>query len=295
MSSVRFQPLRVAFTCADPSQVQMPVAELLAALPASPLLTYTDAEGADLRVELLPDAIYHFYRRGEEVALAAFRIPVKKLQALPRKLVRLLEHVATFGNLLNLRPASDALSSVLEVEFLLLEAPATNSAPAEVSPLPRDPQGQVQIQAGRNLAIAVRNRAPTPIHVYVTVFDERQYSVGLVYPYQPDLPARLRPNETLLIGSGPRYLLQMQLPEEMETAVDRFKIWVSGGSMQPGIMVMPPLGQRLEPPSEDPYGAGSRLDRDVRLAILGKSGSTPMPAFVEDPWWCVEQVVKIVA
>lgn len=295
MSSIRFQPLRVAFTCADPSQVQMPVADLLAALPASPLLTYTDPEAADLRVELLPDATYHFYRRGEEVALAAFRIPVKKLLALPRKLVRLLEHVAAFGNLLNLQPASDALSSILEVEFLQLETPASSSAPAEVSPLPRDPQGKVQIQAGRNLAIALRNRAPTPVHVYVTVFDERRYSVDLVYPYQPDLPARLRPNESLLIGSGPRYLLQMQLPEGTDVAVDRFKIWVSSTSMQPGIMVMPPLGQRLEPPSEDPYGAGSRLDREVRLAILGKAGSTPMPAFAEDPWWCTEQAVKIVA
>jgi len=183
----------------------------------------------------------------------------------------------------------------LEVEFLQLETPASSSAPAEVSPLPRDPQGKVQIQAGRNLAIALRNRAPTPVHVYVTVFDERRYSVDLVYPYQPDLPARLRPNESLLIGSGPRYLLQMQLPEGTNVAVDHFKIWVSGTSMQPGIMVMPPLGQRLEPPSEDPYGAGSRLDREVRLAVLGKAGSTPMPAFAEDPWWCMEQAVKIVA
>ncbi|MFS8810831.1 hypothetical protein NW814_09910 [Synechococcus sp. R65.1] len=295
MSSFRFQPLRVAFTCADPSQAQMPVAELLAALPASPLLAYTEPETAALRVEMLPDATYYFYRRGEDVALAAFRIPVKKLQALPRKLVRLLEHVAAFDNLLNLQPASDALSNVLEVEFLQLETPASGSRPAEVRPLPRDPQGQLQIQAGRNLAIALRNRALTPVHVYVTVFDERQCSVGLVYPYQPDSPARLRPSESVLVGSGPRYLLQMQLPEEAETAVDRFKIWVSATGMQPGIMAMPPLGQRLEPPSEDPYGSGSRLDREVRLAILGKAGSTPMPAFAEDPWWCMEQAVKIVA
>ncbi len=295
MSAVQFQPLRVAFTCADPSQAQMPVAELLAALPASPLLTYTDPAAADLRVEMLPDAIYHFYRREEEVALAAFRIPVKRPQALPRKLVRLLEHVAAFDNLLNLQPASDALSSVLEVEFLQLETPASGSTPAQVSPLPRDPQGQLQIQAGRNLAIALRNRALTPIHVYVTVFDERQYSVSLVFPYQPDFPARLRPKESVLVGSGPRYLLQMQLPEGADMAVDRFKIWVSSTGMQPGIMEMPPLGQRLEPPSEDPYGAGSRLDREVRLAILGKAGSTPMPGFAEDPWWCMEQPVKIVA
>jgi hypothetical protein len=182
------------------------------------------------------------------VALAAFRIPVKKLQALPRKLVRLLEHVAAFDNLLNLQPASDALSNVLEVEFLQLETPASGSRPAEVRPLPRDPQGQLQIQAGRNLAIALHNKALTPVHVYVTVFDERQCSVGLVYPYQPDFPTRLRPSESVLVGSGPRYLLQMQLPEGAETAVDRFKIWVSTTGMQPGIMAMPPLGQRLEPP-----------------------------------------------
>jgi hypothetical protein len=273
----------------------MPISDLMAAFPPSPLLKLTDPEAADLRVELLPNAIYHFYRRGEDSALVAFRIPVKKLQALPRKLLRLLEHVAAFGNLLQLRPPSEALSSVLEVEFLQLESPASRSAAAEVSPLGRDDQGQVQIQAGRNLAIALKNNAPTPVHVYTVVLDERQYSVDLVYPYQPDLPARLRPNETLLIGSGPRYLLQMQLPEGMDMAVDRFKIWVSGGSMQPGIMVMPPLGQRLEPASEDPYGTGSRLDRDIRLAILGKSGNTPLPAFVEDPWWCLEQAVQIVA
>lgn len=294
-SSVGFQPLSVAFTCGDPSRVQMPIADLLAAFPPSPLLKLTDPEAADLRVELLPDAIYHFYRRGEDSALVAFRIPVKKLQALPRKLLRLLEHVAAFGNLLQLRPPSEALSSVLEVEFLQLETPASRSAAAEVSPLVRNEQGQVQIQAGRNLAIALKNNAPTPVHVYAIALDERQYSVDLVYPYQSDLPARLRPNETLLIGSGPRYLLQMQLPEGLDMAVDRFKIWVSGSSMQPGVMVMPPLGQRLEPASEDPYGAGSRLDRDIRLAILGKSGNTPLPAFVEDPWWCLEQAVQIVA
>ncbi|MEN9202191.1 MAG: hypothetical protein Q6K80_06500 [Thermostichus sp. DG_1_6_bins_120] len=291
--SAGFQPLSVAFTCRDPSQVQMPVADLLAALPPSPLLKLTEPQVADLRVELLPDAIYHFYWQGETSARVAFRIPVKKLQALPRKLLRLLEHVAAFNNLLRLRPPSDALSSVLSVEFLQLETPASRSAAAEVSPLPRNEQGQVQISAGRNLAIALKNNAPTPVHVYAVVFDERQYSVDLVYPYQPDLPARLRPNETLLIGAGPRYLLQMQLPAGLSTAVDRFKIWVSGGSIQPGVMILPPLGQRLEPPSEDPYGTGSRLDRDIRLAILGKSGNTPLPAFVEDPWWCLEQAIQI--
>ncbi|MGQ9838129.1 MAG: hypothetical protein ACUVRV_09215 [Cyanobacteriota bacterium] len=295
ISSVGFQPLSVAFTCGDPSQVQMPISDLLAAFPPSPLLRLTDPEAADLRVELLPNGIYHFYRRGEDSALVAFRIPVKRLQALPRKLLRLLEHIAAFSNLLQLRPPSDALSSVLEVEFLQLETPASRLAAAEVSPLKRDDQGQVQIQAGRNLAIALKNKAPTPVYVYAIVLDEQQYSVDLVYPYQPDLPARLQPNQALLIGSGPRYLLQMQLPEGMDMAVDRFKIWVSGSSIQPGVMVMPPLGQRLEPPSEDPYGAGSRLDRDIRLAILGKSGHTPLPAFVEDPWWCLEQAVQIVA
>lgn len=294
-ASVGFQPLSVAFTCKDPSQVPMPISELIATFPPSPLLQLTDPEAADVRVELLPNGIYHFYRRGEDSALVAFRIPVKRPQALPRKLLRLLEHVAAFSNLLQLRPPSDALSSVLKVEFLQLETPASRSKAAEVSPLVRNEQGQLQIQAGRNLAIAVKNNAPTPVYVYAIVLDERQYSVDLVYPYQPDLPARLRPNETLLIGSGPRYLLQMQLLEGTDMAVDRFKIWVSGSSMQPGVMVMPPLGQRLEPPSEDPYGTGSRLDRDIRLAILGKSGSTPLPPFAEDPWWCLEQAVQIVA
>jgi len=60
MSSFRFQPLRVAFTCADPSQVPISVDELVAALPASPLLAYTEPETAALRVEMLPDATYYF-------------------------------------------------------------------------------------------------------------------------------------------------------------------------------------------------------------------------------------------
>jgi hypothetical protein len=141
--------------------------------------------------------------------------------------------------------------------------------------------------------VALTNLAPTPIYVYLIALNNQQHSCSLLYPYQKDLPARLRPNETLLIGSGPKFLLQMQLPEGDSSSTDIFKLFVSGKTIEPSVLQLPSLGQKIDPIT-DPYGAGSRLDRDLRKIMLGLVGSTPLPDFVEDPWWCQQQSIRIV-
>ncbi|MDX2271764.1 MAG: hypothetical protein NW237_07420 [Cyanobacteriota bacterium] len=287
--------LQVAFTLAADVTPDIPLPELAAASLDSPLLTLAPSEtSADMRVEVQANSVYRFYPQGQAVAMAAFRIPFKRSQAVPRKVQRILEQIAAYRNLGQLTPPTDALSNALKVEFLQLVSPATRQTAPEVAPLASHHSGEKLLRAGEYLAIAVTNLTPTPLYVYTIVMEGREQKVSLVYPYQPDQPARLRPDETLLMGAGPKYLIQMALPEGETSSSDLFKLWVSGSSIQPGVMIMPPLGQRLDPPS-DPYGTGSRLDRDLRRALLGKVGSTAFPPFVSDPWWTEQQQVRVQA
>jgi hypothetical protein len=288
------QPLSVFFNQNQAASQEIPLDLLVTAVDQSPLLQLApDPASADLRVEAEGDAVYRLYVAGETLALAVFRIPVKKVQALPRKLERILEHIAAYRNLLNLQPATPALSSVIKLEFLQLLEPATRQRAATVTPLPINAAGEVEIHSGQTLAVALTNLAPTPIYVYLIALNNQQHSCSLLYPYQKDLPARLRPHETLLIGSGPKFLLQMQLPEGDYSSTDIFKLFVSGKTIEPSVLQLPSLGQKIDPIT-DPYGAGSRLDRDLRKIMLGLVGSTPLPDFVEDPWWCQQQSIRIV-
>ncbi len=288
-------PLTVALTEAE--QADLPVAgdELMAALVQSPLVEAAqDPDSADLKIVAQSNAVFRFYQAGQTVAISAFRIPVKRAQALPKKLQRIVEHIAAYTNLEALRPQTDALRNAIKVEFLELLEPAKRNSTAEVARLPITDTGDTKIQGGKMLAIALTNQTQSAFNCYVTVSDPRQLSSTLVFPYQPSLPAKLRPGEAVLIGGGPQYFLEMELPEEATLSTDIFRVWVSGTTIQPGILVLPTLGQPLTV-TTDPYGSGSRLDRDLRQALSGQIGTTPIPEFTLDPWWCQKQVVQIVA
>lgn len=291
---VTVQPLKVAFSRAEDADCPVTNSELIRALQESSVIAAAEtSETADLRVEIQANSVYRFYRQGGSTAIAAFRIPFKKPRAIPIKLLRLLEHVAAFSNLQNLQAPNEALQNAVKVDYLRLLEPATRRRAAEVAPLKLNQAGEYTLESGQRLAIALNNQALSLLHVYLIAMDTRQQSVSLIYPYQTDLPAKLRSNETLLIGSGPDYLLEMRLPDGETTSSDLFKLWISTNPIQPGVMIMPPLGQRQEVPT-DPYGTGSRLDRDLRRAIIGKSGSTPLPNFTDSLWWCQQQVIRVV-
>lgn len=291
MTTVR--PLTVTFSRGEDAECPVSDQELILALKESAIVTPAeDPDSAALRVQIEANSVYKFYRKEQPSAIAAFRIPFKKPRAIPMKLLRLLEHVAAFGNLLDLQPPNEALANAVKVDFLRLLEPATRRKAAEVAPLTLNEAQEYVLKSGQQLAIALNNQALTVMHVYLIAMDTRQQSVNLIYPYQPDFPARLRPSETLLIGSGPDYLLDMQLSEGETSSADLFKLWITSNPIQPGVMIMPPLGQRQEVPT-DPYGTGSRLDRDLRRAIMGKTGSTPFPNFTDSLWWCQQQVVRV--
>jgi hypothetical protein len=283
----------VFFTKAEGMQEEVTLSDLIDSLQESPLLTLAaDPEIADLKVVAYDNAVFRFFQAGNPVAVAAFRIPVKKARALPQKLLRILEQMAAYRNLYTLKPATDILKNSTKIEFLRLVVPATRRRAAEVAPLNRNEADEILLKSGENLAISVSNLTSTPLYCYVVVLDPRQQSVSLVYPYKLDQPAKLRPDETILIGSGPDYQVEMQLPEAEPVATDIFQVWISTSSIQPAILLMPPLGQRVDIPT-DPYGSGSRLDRELRQAILGKVGSAPIPNFNADPWWSQKQTIRV--
>jgi hypothetical protein len=273
-------------------QQEIPLPDLERAVAQSPLLSLAeDPQSADLRVEAFPEGIFRFYGRGEANALAAVKIPVKRPQALPRKLQSLLEHMAAYTNLQRLQPPKPFLGESIKVEFFRLVTPASPTTPPEVAPVTTNPAGELVFATGDNLVISVSHTAPDPLHVYVISLDTRRLSSTLVYPYSPDQSAKILPGETLIIGGGPVYTVELQLPPEDTTALDLFKVWVSASAIDPKVMILPSLGLRQEP-SSDPYGAGSRLDRDLRQAILGQTGLTPFPDFYRDPWWCCQQGIR---
>ncbi len=287
--------LSLRLDLSEQAQLPLPPEALMMTIAESPFLRLAEAEEtADLTIRAEANQVFRLQRPGDPVAMAAFRIPVKRARALPLKLQRILEQIVAFGAIEAFAAPSAVLSGALKVEFLQLVEPAARQSEPVVSPLPVDAAEIVQIKAGDFLAIALTNLTDVPLFVYAVVMDPRQQAVTLIYPYSPDMPARIRPSETLLVGSGPRYLIEMGLPEGVSAATDTFKLWVSTQSIQPAVLELPPLGQPYEP-STDPYGSGSRLDRDLRRVILGKSGSTPMPSFDADPWWCQAQRVEIQA
>lgn len=295
MAELMMGKLSLGLEVGKDADLPLPPEALMMTLAESEVLRLAETgETPDLVIHAEANQIFRLQRQGDPVALAAFRIPVKRARALPLKLQRILEQIVAFQTLQDLAAPSDVLSGALKVEYLQLVEPATRKSEPVVSPLESDPQGGYRIKSGQFLAVALTNLMDAPVFVYLTVLDPRQQSAGLVYPYTSDMPARIRPGESVLVGSGPRYLVEMGLPEGQSQATDQFKLWVSTKSIQPTILELPPLGQEGVI-STDPYGAGSRLDRDLRRAILGKVGLTPFPSLESDPWWCESQRVTIVS
>ncbi|GAB4214851.1 MAG: hypothetical protein OHK0012_13740 [Synechococcales cyanobacterium] len=273
----------------------LPLPDWQRAVGESPLLMVSDDPAtADLRVEAFPDGIFRFYRPDEASALAAVKIPVKRAQALPRRLLGLLEHIAAYTNLLQIQPPSPFLGDSVRVEFFQLVTPATRTTLPQVAPLSPNSAGELALTSGQSLVIQVSHTALSPLYVYVVALDTRRLGSTLVYPYSPDQLTKVVPNEILIIGGGPVYTVDLELPAAELSSLDLFKIFISSSPIDAKVMALPPLGQRQEP-SSDPYGAGSRLDRELRLAILGQSGLTPIPDFYRDPWWCCQQPIRITA
>ncbi len=268
---------------------------LAAAIETSRLLTMTEG-AADLRVDLAPESIFRFYRGDQTTPLAAFRIPAKRAVNLPRKVVRLLEHLAAFDAVLRIEAPPSYLKDSIEISFVELIEPATRGStkPPEAQPLAEHESGLPRLTSGKNLAITFSHRLPNPLYLYVVACDSRLRCINLVYPYKQEFSARVRPNEPLLVGAGPEYVVELQTPPEYPFAIDLFKVFISTESIEPLILTMPALGERLEVPS-DPYGSGARLDRDLRAAIIGDTGTTPMPSFEDEPWWCFLQPIRVEA
>ena len=272
-------------------------ADLVEAIADSPLvIPVDDADAADLRVVAQPNSIFRLYPNDQSVALAAFRIPVKKVRSLQRKIRSILEQVAAFRNLSNLSAPESFIESTVKIDFVQLLEPATRGSlrEPEAAVLPTNEAGEYTIGAGKNLAITFQHSSPNPLFFYVVSLDRRLQSAALVYPYKAEFSARVKGNEpVLLVGAGPEYLLEMQVPEGYSDGLDVFKIFVSQSAIEPDIFRLPNLGTRQEAPS-DYYGSGARLDRDLRKVMLGETGTAPIPPFGTDPWWCTERLVRVV-
>jgi hypothetical protein len=290
-------PLRIAFEgdALDSGEVvrgdleQTPSESPLLALAASP-------DDADIVVEAQPNSIFRFYLSDRPVALAAFRIPVKKTRSLPRKVLSILEQIAAYRNLSQLLAPPSYITDVVTLTFVRLLEPATRGSTKEpeATPLARNAAGEYQLKHGDNLAITFTHRAPVPLYLYVVSMDSRLQSVGLVYPYRLEFSARIKPKDpVLLVGAGPEYLIQMQIPAGYPDGLDVFKVFVSTSAIEPDILSLPNLGTRTTY-STDLYGSGSRLDRDLRRVVLGQEGTAALPKFDDDPWWTMAEAIRIV-
>lgn len=290
-------PLSVAFVGEAIERGDVYKADLEEALAGSPLITLIeDVDSADIRIDAQPNSVFRLYPQGQSVALAAFRIPVKKIRSLQRKIRSILEQVAAFRNLSNLSAPDSFIESAVKIDFVQLLEPAKRGSlkEPEAAVLPINEAGEYVIEAGKNLAITFKHNSPNPLFFYVVSLDRRLQSSSLVYPYKAEFSARVKGNEpTLLVGAGPEYLLEMQVPEGYSDGLDVFKIFVSQSAIEPDIFRMPNLGTRQDIPS-DYYGSGARLDRDLRKVMLGETGTAPIPPFGTDPWWTTEWLVRVV-
>ena len=270
---------------------------LLEAIAAIPLLVVTDdADSADIRVVAQENSIFRLYERGSNVALAAFRIPVKRVRSLHQKMQRILEQVAAYRNLSALEAPESYIPGVVDIEFVQLLEPATRGSvrEPEAAPLKRNEAGEYQLTAGSNLAITFTHRAPNPLFLYIASMDRRLQSVGLIYPYKSEFSARVKPAEpVLLVGAGPEYLFELRVPDGYTNGVDVFKVFVSQSAIEPDVLELPSLGARKDV-TTDYYGSGARLDRDLRAAILGATGTAPVPQFTDDPWWTMSESIRVV-
>ena len=290
-------PLSVALVGEAVDSGEVAQSDLEGAIAGSPLVVLAETEeAADIRVVAQPNSIFRLYSKGSSVALAAFRIPVKKVRSLQRKLRSILEQIAAFRNLSDIEAPESYIEGAVKVEFVQLLEPATRGSLKEpaAAPLRTNEAGEYVLGSGKNLAITFEHSSPNPLYFYVVSLDRRLQSSGMIYPYKQEFSARVKGDDpVLLVGAGPDYLLEMQVPEGYSDGLDVFKIFVSQSAIEPDIFRLPSLGTRKDVPS-DYYGSGARLDRDLRSVMLGETGTAPIPQFGTDPWWCTERLVRVV-
>ena len=290
-------PLSVAFVGEAIETGDVAKTDLEAAIADSPLVTLAETEeSADMRVVAQPNSIFRLYPKESSVALAAFRIPVKKVRSLQRKLRSILEQIVAFRNLSEIEAPESYIEGTVKIDFVQLLEPATRGSLKEpaAAPLRTNDAGEYVLGAGKNLAIAFEHSSPNPLYFYVVSLDRRLQSASLVYPYKVEFSARAKGDDpVLLVGAGPDYLLEMQVPEGYSDGLDVFKIFISQSAIEPDIFRLPNLGTRKDVPT-DYYGSGARLDRDLRKVMLGETGTAPIPQFGTDPWWCTERLVRVV-
>lgn len=270
------------------------MAEFEAAISSSSLIKLADsAASAQLRVEARDNAIFRFYLADNPTALAAFRIPTKRARSLPRKVQGIAEHLAIYHNVLALQAtASSYIDDSIDLQFVRLLEPASLGTTPEAEPLEIDEAGDYVMQAGENLAIAFSHRAPDPLYLYVLALDGRSQSASMIYPYRSEFSARVKPDESVTVGAGPVYLIELQAPEGYPSGIDIFKVFVSSAAIEHPDIKLPRLGSSREEIS-DLYGSGARLDRELRQAMTGQVGTAAMPSFDREPWWTVAKTVRI--
>ncbi|MEO1133617.1 MAG: hypothetical protein AAFX40_13035, partial [Cyanobacteria bacterium J06639_1] len=198
------------------------------AIASSPLVDMaSEPDSSQLRVEARDNSVFKFYRADSAGALAAFRIPTKRSTSLPRKVQGIVEHLAIYNRLLALEAPQSYVPSAIDVQFVRLLEPAKLGVTPEAEPLAANEAGELVMQAGQNLAIAFTHSAPDPLYLYVLALDGRSQSASMVYPYKAEFSARVKPNETVTVGAGPVYLIEVQAPEGYASGIDTFKVFVS--------------------------------------------------------------------
>lgn len=272
---------------------ELELSEFEQAMAASTLVDVAgEAEAAKLRVEAQPNSVFKFYTTDSPTALAAFRIPTKRSTSLPRKVQGIVEHLTIYNRLLALQAPSSFIPDAVDLQFVRLLEPAKLGIAPEAEPLVTDDASDYMMQAGQNLAIAFTHRAPDPLYLYVLAMDGRSLSASVVYPYKAEFSARVKPGETVTIGAGPVYLLEMQAPKEYPSGIDIFKVFVSSKAIEHPDIKLPRLGSSREKLT-DLYGSGTRLDRELRRFMTGTEGTAAMPSFDREPWWTVQKTIRI--
>ncbi len=262
---------------------------LAEAITLSPLLDLSPEPSSEaIRVVAKPDNVFQIYEPDQEQPLASYKIKGN----IAKEVMLLLEHLAAFRNLSRLPAPANDLSGKLKVRFGQLLRPADRRQPPQYEPLvPDEAHGEVALKAGQNLVIVVTNPTERPVYVYVVALNALQRSASRLYPYG-DASVRLKPTESVAVGSGPDYLITLDLPPGCRSGLDPMKVFLSHASIDLEVLSIPEFGKPYRVP-DDQFGTGSRLDLELRCWLSGQPlpPGTSLPE--SDLWTLVEQSVRV--
>ncbi|MEM9154665.1 MAG: hypothetical protein AAGB13_06445 [Cyanobacteria bacterium P01_F01_bin.33] len=275
------------------SSGQLQSSEFEQAISSSSLVELAaNPTSADLRIEARANSVFRFYLANQANALAAFRIPTKRARSLPRKVQGIAEHLSVYHKLLELQAPLSYIADAIDLQFVRLLEPASLGKTPAAEPLATDESGNYMMKAGQNLAVVFSHNAPDPLYFYVLAMDGRTQSAAIVYPYKPEFSARVKPGESVMVGAGPVYLIELQVPDGYPSGIDIFKIFVSSAAIEHPEIKLPRLGT-LRDELSDLYGTGVCLDRELRKVLTGRQGTAAMPSFEREPWWTMQKTVLI--